>query len=61
MEGWCGDDPAKAASRRDTLGLYSKYTFYLYSERTWVLSKRLIFLGKIELASPTGFEPVLPP
>jgi hypothetical protein len=46
---------------RDTLGLYRKYTFYLYSERTWALAKHLIYLGQIELASPRGFEPLLPP
>jgi hypothetical protein len=43
------------------LRLYKKYTFGLYSDREQAVSKPLIFIGKAELASPTGFEPVLPP
>jgi Enoyl-(Acyl carrier protein) reductase len=41
--------------------LYKKYTFHLYSEDELVDSKLLITISKEELASPRGFEPLLPP
>jgi 3-oxoacyl-[acyl-carrier protein] reductase len=41
--------------------LYKKYTFYLYSELELTRPKILIFLVQTGLASPRGFEPLLPP
>jgi hypothetical protein len=46
---------------QDTLSLYKKYTFYLYSESRYAEGKRLICRARAELASPRGFEPLLPP
>ena len=41
--------------------LYKKYTFYLYRDIRCAEGKSLIQREEDKMASPTGFEPVLPP